>query len=157
MGQGAMFQVFLPVLEQAPSASGGVPELEAVTGGSETVLVVEDEIKVRRLVAHILRSLGYRVHEAADGRAALKLWEVHGGAVDLLFTDMVMPEGMTGLELALELQALKPGLKVVISSGYSAEIVQTGLSAARGFVYLPKPYEARVLAKAVRSCLDQNR
>ena len=82
---------------------------------------------------------------------------MHGGAVDLLFTDMVMPEGMTGLELALQLQALKHGLKVMISSGYSAEIVQTGLSAARGFVYLPKPYEARVLAKAVRSCLDQNR
>jgi CheY-like chemotaxis protein len=67
---------------------------------------------------------------------------------------MVMPEGITGLELAERLQRLKPGLKVIISSGYSAEIVQAGLPSEAGVVYLPKPFTTQMLARVVRSCLD---
>jgi CheY-like chemotaxis protein len=75
--------------------------------------------------------------------------------VDLLLTDMVMPEGMTGLELTARLQALKPGLKAILSSGYSAQIAQAGLPDKTGVVYLPKPYETRTLAEVVRNCLDR--
>ena len=76
--------------------------------------------------------------------------------VDLLLTDMVMPEGITGLELAERLQARKPGLRVIISSGYSAEIAQTGRITQAGIAYLPKPYEMKKLADTVRACLDRS-
>ena len=75
--------------------------------------------------------------------------------MDLVLTDMVMPEGMTGLELTEQLQAMKPDLKVIISSGYSAEIVQGGVTDQPGIVYLPKPYELETLAKVVRTQLNQ--
>lgn len=99
--------------------------------------------------------LGYRVHEATNGQEAMTLWQTHGPQVDLLLTDMVMPEGMTGLELAERLQALKPGLKAIISSGYSAEIVQAGVPNKAGIMYLPKPYDGKALADIVRNSLDQ--
>jgi CheY-like chemotaxis protein len=96
------------------------------------------------------------VLEAANGQEAMILWQTHGAQVDLLFTDMVMPEGLTGLELMERLQALKPALKAIISSGYSTEIVQAGVPTKPGVVYLPKPYEVKVLAKAVQDCLDHS-
>jgi CheY-like chemotaxis protein len=101
-----------------------------------------------------LRALGYRVHEAANGQQAMRVWQAHGAQVDLLLTDMVMPEGMTGLELAERLQVLRPDLKVIISSGYSADIAQAGGPDKAGVVYLPKPYAVTVLAEAIRNCLD---
>jgi CheY-like chemotaxis protein len=87
----------------------------------------------------------------------MTLWQTHSAQIDLVLTDMVMPEGMTGLELTEQLQALKPGLKAIISSGYSAEIVQAGVPAKEGIVYLPKPYATKVLADVIRDCLDQNK
>ena len=87
----------------------------------------------------------------------MTLWQAHGAQIDLLLADMVMPEGMTGLELAEQLRACKPGLKVIISSGYSAEIVRAGVPEKADMVYLPKPYETRRLAEVVRACLDQKR
>jgi len=85
----------------------------------------------------------------------MALWQIHGTQVDLLLTDMVMPEGMTGLELTERLQALKPGLKTIIPSGYSAEISQAGVPTKAGVVYLPKPYQMKVLANMVRDCLNK--
>jgi CheY-like chemotaxis protein len=156
-GRGTTFQVYLPAAAPVASEVLQQPAPLPVRQGKETVLVVEDELKVRELVGRMLRGLGYQVHEARNGQEAMTLWQLHGPQIDLLFTDMVMPEGMTGLELTEQLQSLKPGLKAVISSGYSAEIVQTGVPNKAGVVYLPKPYEARVLADAVRDCLDQRK
>ena len=117
---------------------------------------MEDDLNLRRLVGHTLRVLGYKVYEAVNGVEAMTLWQMHGLQADLLFTDMVMPEGMSGLELIEELRALKPDLKAIVSSGYSAEMVEAGAPTKAGFVYLPKPFDAEVLAKVVRDCLDKN-
>ncbi len=157
VGQGSTFRVYLPAAAQAQAEPPRTPETEHVRRGRETILLVEDDAQVRRVVGQSLRALGYQVHEAASGQQAITLWQLHGAQVDLLLTDMVMPEGMTGLELAEQLQALKPGLKAIISSGYSAEMVHGGVPAKAGLVYLPKPYATRALAGVIRDCLDQKK
>lgn len=154
VGQGTTFRVFLPALARREAVAAADSEPEPVRRGRETILLVEDDTKVRQMIGQALRVLGYRVYEAANGQEAMALWQTHGPQVNLLLTDMVMPEGMTGLELTERLQALRPGLKAIISSGYSAEIVQAGVPTAAGVVYLPKPYEAKTLADVVRNCLD---
>lgn len=152
---GTSFRVFLPALHQAtPPASISESE-EPLHRGHETILVVEDDASVRSMVRRSLRLLGYRVLEAENGQAAISIWRTQGAEVDLVLTDMVMPEGMTGLELTEQLQALKPDLKVIISSGYSAEIVHGGVTDKPGIVYLPKPYELETLAAVVRNQLNQ--
>jgi signal transduction histidine kinase/ActR/RegA family two-component response regulator len=153
VGHGTCFLVYLPVSDlgtQEPQARTKQP----VKHGTETILLVEDDLEVRRLFCQALRALGYQVHEANDGPQAMGIWKEYSSAIDLLLTDMVMPQGMTGLDLAERLQALKPSLKVIISSGYSAEMVQVGPPKKQSVVYLPKPYEAKVLADTVRNCLD---
>jgi CheY-like chemotaxis protein len=118
-------------------------------------LLVEDDVRVRQMVAQSLRSLGYLVHEARTGSEAIQWWQSRGAEADLLFTDMVMPGGMTGLELAQELRSFRPSLRVLISSGYSSEFSQGGNPEDQGFDYLPKPYELNSLAHSVRRCLDR--
>lgn len=152
-GHGTTFRVFLPALSAAPVSENREAQNAPLQGGRETILMVEDEIRVRKMVSQTLRSLGYRVYEASNGKEAMALWQTHGDEVDLLFTDMVMPEGMTGLELVENLQSLKPSLRAVISSGYSSEIVQAGVPKRAGLVYLPKPFETKTLAEVVRTCL----
>ena len=151
---GSTFRVYLPAAAQARVEAAPALPVKPVRRGRETVLLVEDDLPVRQVVGRSLRALGYQVHEAANGQEAMTLWQTHGPQVDLLFTDMVMPEGMTGLELAEQLQALKPGLKVIISSGYSDEMVEAGVPTKTGMVYLPKPYATGVLANVIRDCLD---
>jgi len=123
--------------------------------GTETVLLVEDELFVRNLVGRYLRRLGYRVLEAGSGPDAMNAWQKAGRQIDMLFTDMVLPGGMSGLELAHTLKTFLPGLKVIISSGYSAEITQMEPPTLGGIKYLPKPYNMTDLGTAVRECLDQ--
>jgi len=121
------------------------------------VLVVEDEPGVRRLVVRCLSRLGYRVLEAASGPEAMAVWSREAGSVDLLFTDMVMPEGLSGLELAARLVALKPELRVLISSGHSEQLVSLEGGAGEGVMFLAKPYDIATLAATVRECLDRRR
>ncbi len=102
-----------------------------------------------------LRGLGYQLLEAGSGREAMTLWQEHGQQIDMLFSDMVMPEGMTELDLAEKFKEEKPTLKVLISSGYNVERAWQGRSTARGIVYLQKPYQFDVLWKAIRDCLDR--
>ena len=154
VGAGSTFRVLLPALASPiPAPEPTVLDVPMLRG-QETILLVEDEDAVRRLTARVLREFGYCVHEAANGQAAIRVWDVHSASIDLLLTDMVMPEGLTGLELATQLQARKPALKVIISSGYSAEIFKSGAPIRKGLVYLPKPCEAKVLAALVRNLLD---
>ena len=153
VGCGSAFAVFLPAAANAPEAdlvaAGG-----RVTGGSERILVVEDESLVRHAAARCLRGLGYHVTEAADGLEALRLWHHDQGGFDLLLTDMVMPQGLSGLELAARLRRSKPGLRAIISSGYSEQTLDSDTIQARGIVLLPKPYTSAALGAAVRACLD---
>jgi len=154
VGEGSSFRVLLPAVESVASQPRVVNSELVVRGGHETILLVEDEWEVRRLVGQSLRAFGYTVHEANHGREALALWSRLGGRVDLLLTDMVMPGGMTGLELVQNLRALRPELLAIVTSGYSTEMVQAGMLNLSGASYLPKPFEAPRLAEEVRNRLD---
>lgn len=153
-GRGATFHVFLPASTSA-AALGVEDGPIRILDGRETILLVEDEVSVCRTVARALEARGYTVLEANNGQEALALWQKDGGRIDLLLSDMVMPEGMNGLELAERLRALKPGLKVILSSGYIGELSQEGIPTESGYMFLPKPYDTAELAKIVRECLDR--
>ncbi len=154
VGQGSTFRVYLPAGTKPLDAARNPKHAVEIICGSETILLVEDEPFVRRTVALGLRKLGYAVLEAGTGVEALKVWELHHQRIALLFTDMILPENITGLDLAKRLKNEKATLKVVISSGYSADLAETPSIAEKEFVYLPKPYSAIELAKSVRRCLD---
>jgi PAS domain S-box-containing protein len=154
VGIGTTFRIYLPASARAVEAAADKNSPKsAVKGGSETILLVEDEPVLRELACLILKDYQYDVLEAASGVEALKVFERHNGQVDLLLTDMVMPEGMTGRELAEQLKSRKPELKVVYTSGYSSDVTgaDIGLNGSR---FLQKPYAPPLLAKTVRECLD---
>ena len=117
-GQGTAFTIHLPRLEDVAAVASAPPAEEAPRGGSETILVVEDQDELRSLICEVLEDAGHTVLAAANGLEALARAESHGGAVDLLLTDVVMP-GMNGRELAERLTALRPGLRVLFVSGYA--------------------------------------
>jgi PAS domain S-box-containing protein len=154
VGRGSIFRVYFPELVKTAAIKTEEIDPQQLRG-NETILVVEDEAAVRRMAVMSLQWFGYRVLEASNGPEALRLWEQHRSEIDLLFTDMVMPEGMTGLDLAGQLRAAKDGLKVVISSGYSVDIANSGIPAGSGIAYMSKPYEVKGLVAMVRRCLDQ--
>ena len=153
-GKGSVFDVFLPATEEGSSSGANETTPPALRGGKETILLVEDEPSVRLVTARSLQMLGYRVIEAADGEMALELWSRHADTVQLLLTDMIMPHGISGLDLAEQLQENKPDLKVIIASGYSAEISERGIPSRPGIHYLPKPFGMSQLMTAIRACLD---
>ncbi len=154
VGAGTCFKIFLPALSNPVEAS---PETtihtREVRGGQETILLVEDEPDLRELVSEVLQSYCYRVISAANGVEALKLWDQSEGRIDLLLTDVVMPEGMNGCELATQLRQRRPDLKVIYTSGYSAPMAGVELD-SREALFLAKPYRPPALAKLVRECLD---
>ena len=157
LGVGTKFRVFLPAIAQSTLSSGTGCEMggEPVPGGNETILVVEDEVAVRAVARMALRRLGYTVLEAENAPAALRLWSELGAGVDLLFTDIVMPGGMNGHELAARLQLLNPELKVLFCSGYTREAEQFEPDGKGCACFLPKPYKAAELAVAVRRVLAE--
>jgi signal transduction histidine kinase len=151
-GTGTTFKIYLPRVA-APAHAAQPSGTGAPRGGTETLLVVEDEAAVRRLARQALERLGYRVLEAGDGRQALDVAAAHAGAIDLLVTDVVMP-GMGGRELAEHLTGLRPGLRVLYTSGYTeSAIVQNG-TLDPTVAYVPKPYTPDQLARKVREVLD---
>jgi PAS domain S-box-containing protein len=154
LNQGATFKVFLPSLESPTQANNEGQSDLGVRGGKETILVVEDEGPVRQLVCDLLTGYGYRVIQAESGVKALELWKSCREKVDLLLTDLVMPDRLNGRQLAEKLWAERPGLKVIFTSGYSAEVVGKDLVLQPGLNYLQKPYSPSRLACRVRDCLD---
>ena len=154
--QGSLFEVYLPAKNVLRTHTEVHPATPAqAVGGSETILLVEDEDIVRRPISIYLRKLGYTVIEAANGKLAFKLWRDSRDKIDLLYTDIIMPEGITGLELAGQLKMEKPDLKVIISSGYSTEISTHGVTESDQFVYLAKPSTSGSIAATIRACLDK--
>jgi PAS domain S-box-containing protein len=154
VGRGAVFRVYLPARPECTDPLQN-PTLASVRGGTETILLVEDDVSLRRLATGRLRSLGYTVFEAGNGGEALTTWGELRGRVDLLLTDMVMPGGMTGLDLAERLVQQSPGLRIILVSGYNREKITTEMLAATGITFVAKPYDAVVLAGTVRACLDR--
>jgi PAS domain S-box-containing protein len=154
-GAGTEFRAYLPLIPAPVAVSVASAAQTVPVGGRERILVVEDEDAVRRGLMLRLSRLGYEVVEAASGPRALEVWRRLEGAVDLLFTDMMMPEGMTGLELAHRLREEKPGLRVIISSGYSPELSNTAELYRSGISFLAKPYTGEALAELIRDELDE--
>ncbi len=158
VGKGSTFDVFLPVCDNTPAQTKPAekPAAPAEARG-ETILVVEDEITVRELACLALRKRGYQVLHASNGPAAIEVWQKCSHPVNLLLTDMVMPNGMSGGELARDLIKRNPDLKIIYTSGYSPEILKQDSLLAQGINFLPKPYDLPALLKAVRICLDGGR
>ena len=151
VGVGTRFQVFLPVAANGEVAAPA--ESKGPTGG-ETVLLVEDEPLLREITAFMLQKYGYRVLQAGSGTEALETWKWYAAKIDLLFTDMVMPEGLTGTELAAKLRGEKPSLKVVYSSAYSSEMMGQVFAPKEVVHFLQKPYRPEALASIIRRALD---
>ncbi|HZM05001.1 MAG TPA: ATP-binding protein, partial [Candidatus Saccharimonadales bacterium] len=155
MGQGSTFKVYLPAL--SPRHDDTTTVEPAALGGAETILVVEDEPALRELSVRQLRKLGYRILQASSGTEALSIWQQNADKVDLLFTDMVMPDGMTGRDLAETLLTQKPDLKVIYTSGYSLDVVEQDFALRKGAHFLQKPYPATLLSKNIRNLLDSGK
>ncbi len=152
VGVGSTFKVYLPMVEEQVKPNSGSNRAQAL-GGTESVLLVEDQVDVRRLAQRTLRAHGYSVLEAADGQEALGLVEWDRPRVDILVTDVVMP-GMSGPRLAEALRHHYPGLKVLYVSGYTDDaVVRHGLL-AQEVAFLQKPYTLLALAHQVRAVLD---
>jgi PAS domain S-box-containing protein len=154
VGVGSTFRIALPCVGELPPDSEKPPTAVAIRGGTETILLVEDEKPVRELVARVLTKQGYHILQAGSGVEAIKVWRRHKKDIALLLTDLVMPENMNGRELAETLWAERPDLKVIFSSGYSADIVGKDFKLDAELNYLQKPYHPQTLALAVRRCLD---
>jgi two-component system cell cycle sensor histidine kinase/response regulator CckA len=159
VGRGSTFRVFLPAAAAGAqpefAAPAPAPEAAPTPTGHETILLVEDAPTVRKAIGSFLREWGYRVFGASNGPEAVAVWETHEAEIDLLYTDMQMPGGMTGLQLAGQLRARKPGLKVIVSSGYSVELASQDSVDAAGVTFVPKPCPADKLAATLRKCLDE--
>jgi signal transduction histidine kinase len=153
-GRGAEFKIFLPIGAQ-PAAPAVREPKPKIAGGGETIFIVEDEQSVRRLAGLILQRQGYRVIEAVSGADALKVWDERGTEVSLLLTDMVMPGGISGRELAEKLLAKKAQLKVIYTTGYSLDAIGQNLALKDGLNFLAKPYHPDKLVQTVRRCLDE--
>ncbi len=155
-GQGARFQIYFPAAHQEDVLSEAAQKCVGdLPGGSETVLVVEDEECVRKLVGHLLRNCGYTVLEAADGEQALELLAHHEGRVDLLLTDVVMPR-MSGAQVAEEVKSTHPEARVLFQSGYTEEALGPGMAASEPD-FIQKPFAMEQLARKVRAVLDRQR
>jgi len=152
-GRGTTFQLFFPVVEE-PDAVALPPSRHSKTPGSETVLLVEDEVGVRTLARQALESRGYRVLEAGDGEEALRLCGEHIGEIDLLLSDVVMPR-MSGRELRQRIAILSPQTRVIFTSGYTDDaIVRHGVFQAESD-FLQKPFTVYALLRKVREVLDR--
>jgi CheY-like chemotaxis protein len=150
---GTIFRVYFPASREPAEKPAPVVDT-ALRRGRETVLVAEDEEDLRQMVVNVLKIQGYTVLEAASGRDALEVWEQANRPVDLLLTDMVMPGGIMGGELAERLSKLCPRLKVIYTSGYSPGMAGKDASLMERRNFLPKPYSIGKLAQFVRECLD---
>jgi PAS domain S-box-containing protein len=155
LGHGTSIKLYLPRATDAAStaASAAQPAAPAHPVGRETILVVEDDPAVRTVAVNILKSLGYDVQQAEDGARALALLAAPS-RIDLLFTDMIMPNGLAGHELFQKARETRPALKVLFTSGYSEQFIRGRGDGEQAGPLLGKPYRKQSLAAAVRSALD---
>ncbi|HEV2318822.1 MAG TPA: response regulator [Verrucomicrobiae bacterium] len=156
VGTGSTFRVFLPASDPAAPAPVTPPaQPENIQGGRETVLVAEDEGALLELMQYVLGQYNYTILTASSASEALQVWDAHQGRIDLLLTDVIMPGGMSGRELAAELKKRKPDLKVILTSGFNAAMM--GKEPRMGdTTFLPKPYLPDTAAKLIRDTLAAN-
>jgi len=150
---GSQFRVFLPNVRPEPEILNTQPR-ESMARGRETILIVEDEHSLRMLAKKILKHCGYNILEASSGRAAIEVWRLHRKEIDLLLTDMVMPDGVSGRQLGDQLQRDNPSLRVVYTSGYNREMSLGEFEMGERAIFLQKPFDPITLARTVRDALD---
>jgi two-component system cell cycle sensor histidine kinase/response regulator CckA len=152
-GAGSVFRVYLPTTSDSLPTATSEAEPARVGGGTETVLLAEDEPAVRQLAGLLLQSHGYTVLEAIDGYHAIAIANAHPRRIDLLLTDLVMP-GMSGRQLADTLTRSRPDVRVLFMSGYTDETMLRHLILEAGVAFLQKPFTPVGLAQKVREILD---
>jgi PAS domain S-box-containing protein len=157
VGKGTTFRIYLPYVGTGLNAPEKPTTQITVRGGKETILLVEDEVPVCDLVSRVLGKYGYKVLSANDATEAIEVWRNHKQEISLLLTDLVMPNHINGRELAERLRAEQPKLKVIFTSGYSADIVGKDFKLEPDLNFLQKPYQPQMLAMTVRRCLDGKR
>ncbi|MEO0977828.1 MAG: PAS domain-containing protein [Pseudomonadota bacterium] len=156
---GTTFRLFLPrhipdvVEDPKPEPKEAEPEKVADLTGTASILLVEDEEAVRAFAARALASRGYTVHEAGSGNEALEVMEEVGGGIDLVVSDVVMPE-MDGPTLLVELRKTQPDLKIIFVSGYAEDAFEENLPEGEQFFFLPKPFTLKQLATTVKDVLN---
>jgi CheY-like chemotaxis protein len=157
-GMGTTFRVYLPATVKAPARPGPAPGAAAgaalVRGGTETILLAEDDPRVRQMLAACLRQLGYTVLEAANAKEAEALWDQRQGQIDLVFTDMVMPGSTSGMELVQQLRSRYRSLPAIVTSGYTCENLNRGSQDGPEVLFLVKPYDVPTVATTVRRALN---
>jgi len=151
LGRGSTFRIYLPQVEGTAEKSV-TPVARTASGGNETVLLVEDEESVRQLVRDTLELKGYKVIEAENGEAGLRMAASHEGTIDLLISDVVMP-GMGGRQMAAELAKGRPQMKVLYLSGYTEDAILSEGTIERGTAFLQKPFTLQNLSRKVRDIL----
>ncbi len=154
LGKGATFNVYFPIVANAAAAQAATPAKPVLPLGEETILLVEDEFPLRTFVCDLLQRCGYTVREAESGPAALKVWQEHRDRIQLLLTDIIMPENMNGIELASQLLAEKPTLKVIYTSGYTGNLDGRNVQLKEGENFIRKPFKPEALAEIIRNKLD---
>jgi PAS domain S-box-containing protein len=152
VGKGTSFEILLPLTAEPVAKPTVRPVMPEPAGAQETILLVEDEPNLRKTTRMLLEMSGYVVIEARSGVEALRAWDEHEKEIGLLFTDMTMPDGLDGRQLAAELRKRRPGLKVILTSGYNADLAGTEVEA--GVLFLMKPCPVPELLEAVRRALD---
>ena len=157
VGKGTTFRIYIPFVGETRTPAEKPTTQVIVRGGNETILLVEDEKPVRELVARVLEKHGYQVLQAGAGAEAVEIWRARKDEIDLLLTDLIMPGDMNGRELAEALWKGRPKLKVIFTSGYSADVVGKDFKIESEVNFLQKPYHPQTLALTVRRCLDDKR
>jgi two-component system cell cycle sensor histidine kinase/response regulator CckA len=155
VGFGTTFRVYLPRLEKHMKATRAPSALTVGYGGSEKILLAEDDPLLRDSMQRVLSQLGYRVLVAPTGAEALEVWQNKREEIRLLITDLLMPDGMTGKDLAQRILEDDPEMKVIYMSGYSADIIGKDSPLPECCDFLSKPFSAHRLSQVVRDCLDK--
>ena len=154
VGKGTSFSFYLPLAAKVETITVAAPKALSLKAQNETILLVEDEEALLFVTSRGLSILGYQVLTATNGPEALDVWEQHRDEIDLVITDMRMPKGLSGLELAKKLWEIRPSLKIIIMSGYSTEIAKDNTGGDRNYAFLAKPFAIKALSSVIRGCLD---
>ncbi len=154
LGQGSTFKIYLPRLVADENTDKAVPEKKAASGGSETILLVEDEPSILKMTRMMLEKIGYTVLSAVTPSEAMEKAENHSGSVELLMTDVVMPE-MNGRDLAAKVTELHPDIKLLFMSGYTANVIAHQGILDNGVAFIQKPFSMADMTAKVREVLNR--
>jgi two-component system cell cycle sensor histidine kinase/response regulator CckA len=155
LNSGTSFDIYLPRLAKNNVLPAEHKAKSALPHGTETILLAEDDDSVREFVQTTLVLHGYQVHATASGASALRIWETYKDSIDLLVTDMVMPGGVSGRELADRIKTQKPEIKVIYCSGYTDDMLGESSLLRNNINFLEKPFSQSALLQRVRDCLDE--